>query len=100
MSDQLLALGVIGVRLYDCILTSAARCPESLADQVVDEINNYLPRATLREKNLLFHLSCDIHESFSLSFGDIDSLEKRLSMLDLVNVLLSRARVMAKPYSD
>ena len=97
MSDQLLALGVIGVRLYDCLLTAPAIFPDELADRVIDEINHYLPRATQHEKALLFHLACDIHEAFSLAFGRIDSLEKRKSLLILVNVLLSRARVMAKP---
>ncbi len=97
MSDQLLALGVIGVRLYDCILTTPATFPDDLADRVIDEINDYLPQASLHEKALLFHLACDVHEAFSLAFGQIDSLEKRKSLLILVNVLLNRARVMAKP---
>ncbi len=96
MSDQLLALGVIGVRLYDCILTTPATHPEELADHVVNEINNYLNRATPREKVLLFHLACDIHEALSLSFHRVDGLEKRKAILRLVSVLISRARVMAK----
>lgn len=97
MSDQLLALGVIGVRLYDCILTASATHPEELADHIVSEINTYLNRATLREKMLLFHLACDIHEALSMSFHRVDSLEKRQAVLRLVSVLISRARVLAKP---
>ncbi|MDR3411453.1 MAG: hypothetical protein P4L87_11020 [Formivibrio sp.] len=96
MSDQLLALGVIGVRLYDCILTSSATYPEELADNIVNEINNYLDHATPREKVLLFHLACDIHEALSLGFHRIDGLEKRQSVLRMVCVLISRARIMAK----
>ncbi len=96
MSEQLLALGVIGVRLYDCILTTPATLPEELADHIVDEINNYLDRATPREKTLLFHLACDVHEALSLNFLQIDGLEKRKAVLRLVNVLISRARVMAR----
>lgn len=100
MSDQLLALGVIGVRLYDCILTSPATHPDELADHVVEVINDYLCRASPHEKSLLFHLSRDIHEAFSLAYGQIDSLEKRKSLLLLINVLITRARVMAKQYGD
>lgn len=96
MSDQLLALGVIGVRLYDCILTTHAMHPEELADHIVSEINTYLNRATPREKMLLFHLACDIHEALSMSFHRVDSLEKRQAVLRLVSVLISRARVLAK----
>ena len=96
MPDQLLALGVIGVRLCDCILTAPATYPDELADHVIEVINDYLCRATPHEKYLLFHLSRDVHEAFSLAYGRVDCLENRKSLLLLVNVLITRARVMAK----
>ena len=93
MSDQLLALGVIGVRLYDCILTAPASTPEALADHIVDEINSCLGRATRREKALLFRLACDIHEALSRNFSRVDGLEYRKYILQLVSILIDRARV-------
>ncbi len=95
MSDQLLALGVIGVRLYDCILTTPASFPEELADHIVDTINGYLIRATPREKALLFHLACEIHDTLSKNFSRMDNLEARKDVIKLVNVLISRARTFA-----
>lgn len=101
MSDhQLLALGVIGVRLYDCILTAPATQPDELADHIVDEINNYLPHASAREKTILFHLACDIHEALSKGFPLIDGLEKRKAILNLVNALISRASMLAKQHGN
>ena len=95
MSDQLLALGVIGVRLYDCILTTPASFPEELADHNVDTINGYLIRATPREKALLFHLACEVHDTLSKNFSRIDNLEARKDVIKLVNELISRARTFA-----
>lgn len=98
MSDQLLALGVIGVRLYDCILTTPATYPDELADHIVDEINNYLVRATPREKAVLFHLACDIHEALGKGFDRVEGLEKRKAVVRLVNILISHARALAKQH--
>ncbi len=95
MSDPLLALGVIAVRLYDCILTTPASFPEELADHIVDTINGYLIRATPREKALLFHLACEVHDTLSKNFSRIDNLEARKDVIKLVNVLISRARTFA-----
>jgi hypothetical protein len=98
MSDQLLALGVIGVRLYDTILTSPAGQPEALADNIVETINSYLMLATPREKALLFHLACDIHDALSRNFDRVDNLQARKDVIRLVNVLLSRARALASQH--
>lgn len=100
MSDQLLTLGAIGVRLYDCILTTPAVFPEDLADSIVDEINDCLGHASSHEKTLLFHLSCDIHEALSKGFDRVDGLEKRKAILELVGVLISRARSMARQHGE
>ena len=96
MSQQLLALGVIGVRLYDCVLTASAQYPEELADAIVDEINNCLAQASLNEKAVLFHISCDIHEALSKRFDRIDGLARRKAVLDLLGVLICRARSIAR----
>lgn len=95
MFDQLLTLGVIGVRLYDCILTAPASLPDELADHIVDTINGYLVRATPREKTLLFHLACEIHDTLSKNFSRVDNLEARKDVIKLVNVLINRARAFA-----
>ncbi|SFN62068.1 hypothetical protein SAMN05660284_01919 [Formivibrio citricus] len=100
MSDQLLALGVIGVRLYDCILTAQATAPEELSDHIVDTINGYLIRATPKEKTLLFHLACEIHDALSKNFDRVDNLEARKDVIKLVNVLINRARAFAGHHGD
>lgn len=96
MSQQLLALGVIGVRLYDCVLTASATHPEDLADAIVDEINNCLAHANRSEKAVLFHISCDLHEALSKRFDRVDGLARRKAVLDLMGVLISRARSIAR----
>ncbi len=95
MSDRLLALGIIGVRLYDCILTMPASRPDELADRIVDTINGYLAQATPREKRLLFHLACEIHETLSRNFSRVDNLDARKDVIKLANVLINRARALA-----
>ncbi|SMC18163.1 hypothetical protein SAMN02745857_00494 [Andreprevotia lacus DSM 23236] len=96
MAVQLLSLGAIGVRLMDRILTARATFPDELADHIVDEINCYLPRAGDREQALLFHLACDIYEALDENFERVDSRETRKTVLGIMNVLIERARVVAR----
>ncbi|WP_018748602.1 hypothetical protein [Chitiniphilus shinanonensis] len=63
-----------------------------MADNLVDEINCYMPRATPAEQQLLFQLACEVHEVFGESFERVDELSYRLQAVDLVNDLLSKAR--------
>ncbi len=95
MTIQLLSMGVIGVRLLDCILTSSATHPDELADQIVNEINHYLVKAPLSEKPLLFHLACEVHEALSDRFGRIDSLQVRRDVANMMGLLIYRARMTA-----
>ncbi|MDR3430159.1 MULTISPECIES: hypothetical protein [Silvimonas] len=96
MATQLLSLGLIGVRLYDRILTSSAIYPGELADHIVDEINMYLLRANEQEKVLLFHLACEVHESLDDIYARVDDLETRQSISLLMDVLIQRARELAR----
>ena len=96
MSDPLLSLGVIGVRLYDRILTSPATYPDELADHVIDEINCYLSRASLREKALLFHLACEVHETFDRSLVRTVCLRDRKEAIRLLGLLIVRAKALAR----
>ncbi|MCB5196745.1 hypothetical protein [Deefgea salmonis] len=95
MTIQLLSLGVIGVRLLDCILNSRAIYPDELADQIVNEINHYLVSAPMREKPLLFHLACEVHEALSDRFGRVDSLQVKRDISNMMGLLIYRARVTA-----
>ncbi|TJZ66660.1 hypothetical protein [Chitiniphilus eburneus] len=89
---HVLGMGIVGIRLYARILTSDAAKPDELADNLVDEINCYMPRATPSEQQLLFQLACEIHEAFGDAFERVDDLSYRFQALDLVNGLLSKAR--------
>ncbi|KPC49149.1 hypothetical protein [Amantichitinum ursilacus] len=96
MATQLLSLGVVGVRIYERILTSPALYPGELADQVVDEINSYLLRANEREKVLLFHLACEVHEALGDIYARVDDPETRQSITLLMDVLIRRARDLVR----
>ena len=95
MAVQLLSMGVIGVRLLDCILTSRVTYPDELADQIVHEINHYLASAPLNEKPLLFHLACEVHEALNDRFDRIDSLQARRDIADVMGFLVFQARMTA-----
>ncbi|MDW5415951.1 MULTISPECIES: hypothetical protein [unclassified Iodobacter] len=95
MPTQLLALGVIGVRLYERILISPVQYSDELADHIIDEINYYLPMAPLREKNVLFHLACEIHAALEECDKDINSIAGRHQVV----VIVSRLIVQSKKYS-
>ncbi|WP_028455580.1 hypothetical protein [Chitinilyticum litopenaei] len=96
MALQLLAMGVIGVRLYDRILTAPARYPEELADQLVDEIHAYLPRASLEEKEILFLLVRDMHDVLARRFCEVSEPLARRQIAFLLGEMLQRARRLAR----
>ncbi|WP_410498880.1 hypothetical protein [Chitinibacter sp. S2-10] len=95
MAIHLLSLGVVGVRLLDRILTAQATYPEELADQIIDEINQYLCRAPENEKALLFNLACEIHEALSNRFGRVDSPQARQDVSQMMGLLIYRAKMSA-----
>lgn len=96
MTEPLLSLGVIGIRLYARILTAPATFPEELADHIVDEINCYLARASGREKLVLFHLACDIHEALARAHPRVDSPEVRQDVVSLMGILICHAKASAR----
>jgi hypothetical protein len=93
MAIQLLSLGVIGVRLLDRILTARAIYPEELADQIVDEINQYLSRAPESEKTMLFNLACEVHDALSDRYGRVDTPQVRLDISHMMGLLIYRAKM-------
>ncbi len=93
MAIQLLSLGVIGVRLLDRILTAKAIYPEELADQIVDEINQYLSRAPESEKTMLFNLACEVHDALSDRYGRVDTPQVRLDISHMMGLLIYRAKM-------
>ncbi|WP_373974890.1 hypothetical protein NT239_14850 [Chitinibacter sp. SCUT-21] len=95
MANQLLSLGVIGVRLLDRILTAKALYPEELADQIVDDINLYLSRAPDAEKAMLFNLACEVHEALAGRYGRVDTPQTRLDISHLMGLLVYRAKMSA-----
>ncbi|WP_157669949.1 hypothetical protein ABHF33_13545 [Chitinibacter sp. FCG-7] len=95
MAIQLLSLGVIGVRLLDRILTAKAIYPEELADQIVDEINQYLSRAPEAEKAMLFNLACEVHEALADRYGRVDAPQTRLDISQIMGLLVYRAKMTA-----
>ncbi|WP_432722205.1 hypothetical protein R0381_001814 [Jeongeupia wiesaeckerbachi] len=92
MATQLLSLGVFGVRLLDRILTAPAIYPHELADDLVDEINYYLPCTHGREQRMLFQLACDLPEALDEAFSRVDGLAARQRAIGLVDALLNQAR--------
>ncbi|GHD69281.1 hypothetical protein [Jeongeupia chitinilytica] len=92
MATQLLSLGMFGVRLLDRILTAPAVLPHELADDLVDEINYYLPCTHGREQKMLFQLACELHEALDEAFTRVDGLAARHSAIGLVDALLGQAR--------
>lgn len=100
MPTQLLALGVIGVRLYERILTSPAQYSYELADHIVDEINYYLPMAPLKEKTLLFHLACEIHAALEECDEKISSLDGRHQVAVIVSRLIAQSNRFSHLYHD
>jgi hypothetical protein len=93
MANQLLSMGVIGVRLLDCILTAKATYPEELADHIVNEINQYLVKAPKIEKALLFHLACEVHDALSDRYGRVDALQVRRDIVNMMGLLIYRAKM-------
>ncbi|AMC35696.1 hypothetical protein [Janthinobacterium sp. B9-8] len=100
MPTQLLALGVIGVRLYERILTSQAQYSNELADHVVDEINYYLPMAPLKEKTLLFHLACEIHVALEECDEKINTIAGRHQAAVIVAGLIAQSKRFSYLYHD
>ncbi|BCL77308.1 hypothetical protein JHS3_30440 [Jeongeupia sp. HS-3] len=92
MTTQLLSLGMFGVRLLERILTAPAVYPHELADELVDEINYYLPCTQGREQRVLFQLACELHEALDEAFTRVDDPASRQSTIGLVDALLSQSR--------
>ncbi|MBE9610505.1 hypothetical protein [Chitinilyticum piscinae] len=95
MSLQLLGMGVIGIRLFDRILTAEARQPDELADQIVAEIHDYLPVASPLEKEILFLLVRDTHDILSRYFCSVESLAVRRQVASVIGEMAVRARRLA-----
>jgi hypothetical protein len=100
MPTQLLALGVIGVRLYERILSSPAQYSNELADHIIDEINYYLPMAPLKEKTILFHLACDVHAALEVCNEDINSRSGRNQAAVIVSGLIAQSKKFSHLYHD
>jgi hypothetical protein len=96
MAEPLLGLGVIGIRLYARILTAPATYPEELADHIVDEINCYLSRATDSEKQILFHIACEIHDALAHAYPRVNSPEVRQDIISMMSILLCRAKALSR----
>lgn len=94
MSDQLMSLGVIGIRLYARILTAPATHPDELADHIIDEINCYLMRASAKEKALLFYLACETHETLSRALRTAGTMRDRKEAILQLNLLIAHARAL------
>ncbi|AOY01389.1 hypothetical protein [Jeongeupia sp. USM3] len=90
MATRLLSLGMFGVRLLDRILTAPAVLPHELADDLVDEINYYLPCTYGREQRLLFQLACELHEALGEAFTRVDGMAARRRAVALIDALLAR----------
>ncbi|WP_028452215.1 hypothetical protein [Chitinilyticum aquatile] len=96
MALQLLAMGVVGIRLYDRILTAPARLPDELSDHIVAEIHDYLRVATLPEKEVLFLLARDVHDMLNRYFLTVDDPAVRRQIAGILGEMAARARRLSR----
>ncbi|AZN36985.1 hypothetical protein [Iodobacter ciconiae] len=100
MPTQLFALGVIGVRLYERILTSPVQDSNELADHIVDEINYYLSTAPFKEETLLFHLACEVHAALEDNCSVINTTAGRHEAAVIVSGLIAQSKKFSHLYYD
>lgn len=96
MALQLLAMGVIGIRLFDRVLTAPAHLPDELSDQIVAEIHDYLRVASPREKEVLFLLARDVHDMLNRYFLTVDELAVRRQIASVLGEMALRARRLSR----